>query len=83
MTRLSERLATDSPWREAVEKRLEVSRGWDLTLRENRAEVRQLHRRLFWAKYGVYRAAAIGVTIGVLVNLFVAFPLLKMISGGF
>lgn len=53
-----------STWRETCETHIGYADGWDMSHRENRAELRRWKRRLFWAKYGFYRAAVIGSVVG-------------------
>lgn len=78
--RLSERLAMNSPWREACERRIESADGWDMSHRENRAELRHWKRRLFWAKYGVYRAAIVGALIGGIPGVMIGYNILDAIG---
>lgn len=57
-------------WRDACETHIKYADTWDMTRRENRAELRYWKRRLFWAKYGVYRAALLGSATGGAVAYF-------------
>lgn len=54
-----------SPWERACRERIAVALTWDLSERANRAELRRWRVRLWFARFGAYVSAGIGVLVGV------------------
>lgn len=69
-------------WQEATRKRLEASKNWDMTKRQNRREVRQIKRRLFWGRWGTLRAVLVGGLVGGTIGVTTWIYVLKPMIGG-
>lgn len=69
-------------WQESTRKRLEASKNWDMTKRQNRREVRQIKRRLFWGRWGALRAVLVGGLVGGTIGMTTWIYALKPMIGG-